>query len=75
MERKIEVVVHHGVSFGQLHHLYYKGLKDIWYNDPDFWCYFQVLDELKDMGFYDPKDVNEMVRLQDDSGTERITHW
>ena len=53
MEGIFEVVVHHRGSFGQFHHLDCNGLKDIQYSDLDFWCYFQVLGELKDMGYID----------------------
>lgn len=80
MEEKFEVVVHHNGEFDGFTHSSYYGLRDSWLCDPNVWSYFGVLGDLKEMGYnnleslwyYDPVLEDEIVRLRDDVGTNRI---
>lgn len=80
MSDRFECVIHHGRVFVEFNILGYNGLEEVWQVDPDFWSYFEVLDELKDLGYlkleslwyYDAMDDNELVLLKDDAGTDRM---
>lgn len=79
-EEKFEVVVHHKGSFCEPGHLGYYGCESTWICHSDVWSYLGVLSGLKDMGyndleslwFYDPLEVNELIRLNSDIGTKRM---
>jgi len=79
-EEKFEVVVHHSGSFCEPGHLGYYGCESTWICHHDVWSYLGVLSGLKDMGyndleslwFYDPEEVNEVIRLNSDIGTKRM---
>lgn len=81
-EEKFEVVVHHMGAFAEPNHLGYRGLESTWICHPDGWSYFEVLRGLKDMGYinleslwyYDPQNINELIRLNNDVGTKRMMY-
>ncbi|KAI5395619.1 hypothetical protein KIW84_061967 [Lathyrus oleraceus] len=65
--------------FVEFNILGYDGLEEVWQVDPDFWSYFEMLGELKDLGYskvrilwyYDAMEDNELVLLKDDTGINR----
>jgi hypothetical protein len=81
-DEKFEVVVHHMGAFSEPNHLGYYGMESTWICHPDTWSYFEVLGGLKDIGYndleslwyYDPHDMNELIRLNNDVGTKRMKY-
>jgi len=80
MDGKFEVVVHHRGDFSDFTHSSYHGMEDTWICDPDVWSYFEVLGDLKEMGYinleslwyYDPLHVDEIIRLRYHVGENRM---
>ncbi|WJX51834.1 hypothetical protein P8452_37998 [Trifolium repens] len=81
MADKLEVVVHHGGGFEEFNHNGYVGANVRWFVDEDYFSYFEFVGEIKKelkyptvdtMWFYDPQDLDELVLLEDDMGTNRM---
>ncbi|WJX44619.1 hypothetical protein P8452_31569 [Trifolium repens] len=81
MADKMEVVVHHGGGFEEFNHNGYVGANVSWFVDEDYFSYFEFVGEIKKelkyptvdtMRFYDPQDLDELVLLEDDMGTNRM---
>jgi hypothetical protein len=81
MADKLEVVVHHGGGFEEFNHNGYVGANVTWFVDEDYFSYFEFVGEIKKelkyptvdtMWFYDPQDLDELVLLEDDMGTNRM---
>ncbi|KAK2436909.1 hypothetical protein QL285_021871 [Trifolium repens] len=81
MADKLEVFVHHGGGFEEFNHNGYVGANVRWFVDEDYFSYFEFVGEIKKelkyptvdtMWFYDPQDLDELVLLEDDMGTNRM---
>lgn len=84
MEKRFQYIVHHFGEFSKEFVNFtkssYEGLETIWDVDLDFQSYFKILDKLKELGYpiidklwyYDEMNVNDIVLLKDDKGTNMI---
>ncbi|KAK2437846.1 hypothetical protein QL285_022691 [Trifolium repens] len=81
MADKLEVIVHHGGGFEEFNHNGYVGANVSWFVDENYFSYFEFVGEIKKelkyptvdtMWFYDPQDLDELVLLEDDMGTNRM---
>jgi len=75
-----EVVVHHGGLFKQHGPInYIGGETTVWGCDPDRWSYFEVIGEIREMGYVNVKELwyaieNAMYKLEDDKSAINMMH-
>jgi len=76
-DESFEVVVRHGGLFKQ--HGPIGGETIVWACDPDRWIYFEVIEEIREMGYVNVKELwyaieNAMYMLEDDKGAINMMH-
>lgn len=79
-DESFEGLVHHGGLFKQHGPVNYIGEETtIWACDPDRWSYFEVIGEIREIGYVNVKELwyaieNAMYMLIDDKGAINMMH-